>query len=148
MRTTTQHYSRPMPLLLLYCAPSFGCSLFFVYRGLCKNCSIDMRGRTHVIRKFIWTAATLLCAQLATRFFNAYFTLTLYVHVCSELLSILCACMPAYVLYVCMYVHMLCRSTIVKLDLMGRAIWLIHICSWWTRPTGWWTEVHFKTYPT
>ena len=33
--------SRPMPLLLLYHAPSFGCS---VYRGLCKNCSIDVHG--------------------------------------------------------------------------------------------------------
>ena len=31
-----------MPLLLLYHAPSFGCSLFFVYRELC---SIDVSGR-------------------------------------------------------------------------------------------------------
>ena len=35
-----------MPLLLLYRAPSFGCSSFFVHRGLCKNRSIDVRGRT------------------------------------------------------------------------------------------------------
>ena len=27
-------------------APSFGCSSFSVYRGLCKNRSIDVRGRT------------------------------------------------------------------------------------------------------
>ena len=45
-RTTTQCFSRPMPLLLLYRAPSFGCSSFFVHRGLCKNRSIDVRGRT------------------------------------------------------------------------------------------------------
>ena len=45
-RTTTQRFSRPMPLLLLYRAPSFGCSSFFVHRGLCKNRSIDVRGRT------------------------------------------------------------------------------------------------------
>ena len=44
-RTTTQRYTRPMPLLLLYRAPSFGCSSFFVYRGLCKNRLIDVRGR-------------------------------------------------------------------------------------------------------
>ena len=48
-RTTTQHFSRPMPLLLLYRAPSFGCSSFFVYRGLCKNRSIDVRGRTQCL---------------------------------------------------------------------------------------------------
>ena len=29
-RTTTQRFSRPMPLLLLYHAPKFGCSSFFV----------------------------------------------------------------------------------------------------------------------
>ena len=45
-RTTTQRFSRPMPLLLLYRAPSSGCSSFFVHRGLCKNRSIDVRGRT------------------------------------------------------------------------------------------------------
>ena len=46
-----------MPLLLLYRAPSFGCSSFFVYRGLCKNRSIDVCGRPqYVIREFIWTA--------------------------------------------------------------------------------------------
>ena len=45
-RMTTQRFSRPMPLLLLYRAPSFGCSSFFVHRGLCKNRSIDVRGRT------------------------------------------------------------------------------------------------------
>ena len=45
-QTTTQRFSRPVPLLLLYHAPSFGCSSFFVHRGLCKNRSIDMRGRT------------------------------------------------------------------------------------------------------
>ena len=44
-RTTTQRFSRPMPLLLLYRAPSFGCSSFFVHRGLCKNRSIDVHGR-------------------------------------------------------------------------------------------------------
>ena len=45
-QTTTQCFSRPMPLLLLYRTPSFGCSSFFVHRGLCKNCFIDMCGRT------------------------------------------------------------------------------------------------------
>ena len=45
-RTTTQGFSRPMPLPLLYHAPSFGCSSFFVYRGLCKNHLINVRGHT------------------------------------------------------------------------------------------------------
>ena len=40
---------RPMPLLLLYRAPSFGCSLLFVHRELCKNCSIDVCGRTQCL---------------------------------------------------------------------------------------------------
>ena len=48
-RTTTRRFSRPMLLLLLYRAPSFGCSSFFVHRGLCKNCSIDVRGRTQCL---------------------------------------------------------------------------------------------------
>ena len=48
-RTTTQRFSTPMPLLLLYRAPSFGCSSFFVHRGLCKNRSIDVCGRTHCL---------------------------------------------------------------------------------------------------
>ena len=48
-RTTTQHFSRPIPLLLLYRAPSFGCSSFSVYRGLCKNRSIDVHGRTQCL---------------------------------------------------------------------------------------------------
>ena len=59
-----------MPLLLLYHAPSFGCSSFFVYRGLCKNRSIDVRGRTQCY--IIWTAATLLCVQIRTGFYDFY----------------------------------------------------------------------------
>ena len=45
-QTTIQCYSRPMLLLLLYRTPNFGCSSFFVYRELCKNRPIDVRGRT------------------------------------------------------------------------------------------------------
>ena len=45
-RTTTQRFSRHMPLLFLYHAPSFGCSSFFVHRGLCKNHSINVHGHT------------------------------------------------------------------------------------------------------
>ena len=44
--TTPQRFSRAMLLLLLYCAASFGCSSFRMYRGLCKNCSIKVRGCT------------------------------------------------------------------------------------------------------
>ena len=32
-------------LSLCYCCTAHGCSSFFVYRGLCKNRSIDVRGR-------------------------------------------------------------------------------------------------------
>ena len=45
-QTTAQCFSGPMPLLLLYRAPSFGCSSCFVCRGLCKNRLIDVRGCT------------------------------------------------------------------------------------------------------
>ena len=38
-----------MPLLSLYRAPSFSCSSFFVHRGLCKNRSIDVHGRTQCL---------------------------------------------------------------------------------------------------
>ena len=44
---------RPMPLLLLYRAPSFGCSSFFVYSGLCKNRSTCM-GVCNVINVFTY----------------------------------------------------------------------------------------------
>ena len=67
-----------MPLLLLYRAPSFGCSSFFVHRGLCKNRSIDVRGRTQCYR---WTAATLFCVQIRTGFYDLYRTYV-YMYVC------------------------------------------------------------------
>ena len=69
--TTTQRFSIPMPLLLLYRTPSFGCSSFFVHRGLCKNHSIDVCGRTQC---YTWTAATVLFVQVRTDFFDAYCT--------------------------------------------------------------------------
>ena len=69
-RTLPKRFSTPMPLLLLYHAPSFGCSLFFV---LCKNRLIDKcMDVRNVIREFIWTAATLLFPQVRTRVFLAH----------------------------------------------------------------------------
>ena len=70
MRTTTQRFSRPMPLLLLYRAPSFGCSLFFVHRGLCKNRSIDVHGRTQCLHVNIYGPQLLY--SFGQVFFYAY----------------------------------------------------------------------------
>ena len=63
---TTQRFSRPMPLLLLYHAPSF--------RSLCtEGCARTVRltcvGVRNVICEFIRTAVTLLFAQVWTGFF-------------------------------------------------------------------------------
>ena len=72
-RTTTQCFSRPMPLLLLYHAPSFGCSSTYA-RTLQSTCM----GVRNVIREFIWTAATVLFAQVRTGFLTrTVYSLTL-----------------------------------------------------------------------
>ena len=78
-QTTTQHFSRPMPLLLLYRTPSFGCSLFFVYRGLCKNHSINMRGHTQCYMYMNLCGLQLLYSS--DRFRQVFFWRVLYVSI-------------------------------------------------------------------
>ena len=73
MPTTTQRFIRPMPLLLLYHAPSFGCSSFFVYRGLCKNRSIDVRGHMQCLHVNLYGPQLLYSAR---NFRHVFFTRT------------------------------------------------------------------------
>ena len=70
-RTTTQRFIRPMPL---YRAPSFGCSSFFVHRGLCKNRSIDVRGRTQCLHMNLYGPQLLY----SSRKFGQVFLCVLY----------------------------------------------------------------------
>ena len=72
-RTTTQRFSRPMPLLLLYRAP------MAAFRSSCtEGCARTIRstyvGMHNVIREFIWNAATVLFAQviLMRTVYNTY----------------------------------------------------------------------------
>ena len=76
---------------MVYRAPSFGCSSFFVYRGLCKNRSIDVRGR---MQCNLYGPHILYSVHNFRRFFDVY---------CSYIIMIVSA------LYVCLFhVQLLC----------------------------------------
>ena len=74
-RTTTQRFSRPMPLLLLYRAPSFSCSSFFVHRGLCKNRLIDVLGRMQCLHVNLYGPQLLYSSS---KFGQVFLTRTVY----------------------------------------------------------------------
>ena len=93
-RTSTQRFSRPMPLLLLYRAPSFGCSSFFVHRGLCKNRLIDMRGRTQCLHVNLYGPQLLYSARI---FGQVFLTRTVCAYIC-----------------VCTYVHTYVKRAIIR----------------------------------
>ena len=105
--TTTQHFSRPMPQLLLYHTPSFvhslcteGCA-----RTVRSTC-VGVRNVIHVC-EFIWTAATytLLFVQVRTLFF--WRTLYMYIRIRiirSSLENTTYICMYVYT-YVHTYLH-------------------------------------------
>ena len=76
-RTTTHRFSIPIALLLLYRAPSFGCSSFFVHRGLCKNRSIDVRGRTQCLHVNLYGPQLLYSSR---KFGQVILTRTVYVN--------------------------------------------------------------------
>ena len=66
--TLHKRLGRPMPLLLLYCTPSFGCSSFFAYRGQCKNCLFDQCAWAYAM--LYVEHITLLCVQVRTGFYD------------------------------------------------------------------------------
>ena len=78
----TLHEHLPSVLLdpcLYYCCTTH--QALAALRSLCtEGCARTVRstcvGVCNVIREFIWTAATLLCAQIWTGFFDAYCTYT------------------------------------------------------------------------
>ena len=82
-------------LSLYYC-----CTAHQALAALCslcaEGCARTVRstcvGVRNVIREFIWTATTLLCAQLRTCFFDAHCRYILYVHTCT------CTYVPFHVL--------------------------------------------------
>ena len=80
-QTTTRRFSRPMPLLLLYRAPSF--------RSLCtEGCARTIRSTCNVIRESAATLQHVLFAQVQTLFLA-----------------------HTYCIHVCMYVHVRMYST-------------------------------------
>ena len=79
----TLHEHLPSVLVdpcLYYCCTTH--QALAALRSLCtEGCARTVRstcvGVRNVIREFIWTAATLLCAHIRTGFFDAYCMLTL-----------------------------------------------------------------------
>ena len=86
------HHAKPYPLSLSFCSAVSPCLYYCctahqalaALHSLCtEGCARTVRstcvGVRNVIREFIWTAATVLFAQVRTGFFDAYCTLlTLY----------------------------------------------------------------------
>ena len=111
-RTTTQRYSRPMPLVLLYRAPSFGCSSFFVHRRLCKNRSIDVRGRMQCFFTWIYMDRSYCTLRASSdRFFwRVPYVCVVYVYVYSFCVCIhlVCACVYVCTCMWCKHVCVVC----------------------------------------
>ena len=75
-RITTQRFSRPMPLLLLYRAPSFGCSSLRAVQE-----PFDRRALAYAmlrICEFIWTALL----YSSRKFGQVFLARTVHVHIC------------------------------------------------------------------
>ena len=138
MRTTTQRFSRPMPLLLLYRAPSFGCSSFFVCtEGCARTVRSTCVGVRNVICEFIWTAATVLFAQVRTGFFDAYCVfvcVSVCLCACACVYAVcVCACMFVWVcvclrcVFVCVGVYMYCGTAPLRCVILGQYVVLIRV---------------------
>ena len=78
-KVSTLHEHLPSVLVDPYCCTTH--QALAALRSLCtEGCARTVRstcvGVRNVIREFIWTAATLLCAHIRTGFFDAYCTCT------------------------------------------------------------------------